>query len=142
MDSNVKSLTKVQLQKKVVELSGITGAQEITIEKLNKKIDELLEQISHLESMLVKKNNLIGNKSSTEMDEVLIAKVQLQKLGEKALNRDLTNEEARRFEIFSKVIQNAERLDSARVNIPRIKDVTPKELIDMAQKRLPQDSNE
>jgi hypothetical protein len=130
VDSNreVYTQTKAELQDKLEEYIALVGILKINLEQALKEVDEKDLRIKHLENILTKQTPMIGG--VPELDEVTIAKIQLQKLGTAAVQRELTNEEARRFEIFSKVIQNNEK----KVLPPPspLKDVSPARLIEIA----------
>lgn len=139
-------LTKNQLQQKLVELTSYSNAQEVTIQKCHSLLAQKDEKIVELEAILMKTSSLLDSDENTinvEVDEVTIAKNQLQRLGYYGLTRDLTSDEARRFEIFSKVIQQSQRLDSEKYKGlgKAIRDVTPKKLIEIAAMPLSTDKN-
>ena len=130
--SNLKSIediakkftTKIDLQKKVLEQSKM-------IDALNETIDTLTTELTNIK---------VDNKINGEIQIVgeipdndkLIAETQLSRLKQIALSRDLTLEETRKFEIFSKIKnQSAEPKKSGDSStLPR--DVTPRTLMSIA----------
>ena len=126
--ADTSNKTKGQLIKELDELTRFCAAQKITIEKLNEEIDRL------------EKLPKSANFPTVELDEVTIAKMQLKRLGEKAMTRQLNNDEAKLFDIFAKVVQQDERLDQNRKHKPkRLKDVTPEKLIALAGAKMSTD---
>jgi len=122
------SKTKMQLVKELDELTRLCAAQKITIDSLNKEIDR------------IEKQQIPKNAPSIELDEVAIAKLQLKRLGEKALSRQLNNDEAKLFEIFAKIVQADEKLAQNRKHAPtRLRDVSNTKLIEIAGKKLSTD---
>lgn len=109
--SNLKSITdisqnytsKASLGEEVKSLRAVVGAQElenkIMLEQLKKKDEEIAE----LKKLLAyaPKNLSLGSVN----DELMIAEMQLSKLRSLSQGRELTLEEARKFEIFSKIKQ-------------------------------------
>jgi len=128
------SKTKAELETELAKLNKLSVAQEITIQKLLKKIDDL-EQLS------AKTVPIIGE--MTDIDEVTIAQIQLKKLAAIAATRQFTSEEARLFETYSKVIQQEKRLDQGNRKPGRpLRDVTPQNLLNIANLALPEPDSE
>lgn len=129
-DNNIKSISDISFKSKAEDMLKIVQAMSYQIELLTNENKEKADRIFHLENMLSKTVPIIG---SPEYDEVSIAREQLKRLGHQAYNRELTSDEARRFEIFSKVIQNSEK-GSPRQSFSKIKDVSPDKLMEIASK--------
>lgn len=129
--SKSKYRSKSDLEKEIGELRCVLGAQELTNKKLQKALVEKEEEIQHLKDLLVNSNPV----ERVELqEEELIAEIQLQNLRGIAQNRDLTLEEARKFEIFSKVKGSANK---NRPIVPQYKklpnNLSQKELIQIAE---------
>jgi hypothetical protein len=141
---NIKSISDVpdiSFKSKAEDMLKIVQSMSYQIEVMSKAIKEKDDKIFHLENMLSKSVPIIG---SPEYDEVSIAKEQLKRIGHQAYNRELTSDEARRFEIFSKVIQNSEKGQSKSPSFNRLRDVSPDKLLDVAAKVMtlkPSDNN-
>lgn len=107
------SLEKMLLETKdLAELKVFSEAQQKAIVKLSKKNKELEEEISHLKKLLESTAPIVA--TSTEpvvsaekfltTDQEAICRMQLNRLKEVSYERELTLEEAKRVEIFSKII--------------------------------------
>lgn len=114
--SNLKSVKELIENKKDVEVSQEDQINKLLADNKNlciiindfkKKLDEKEAQIKHLEDMLSKSVPLISVPGQIQRivkpDDKQIAEIQLEKLKQKAMSHELTLEEARKFEIFSKV---------------------------------------
>lgn len=125
--------TKAQLEQELIQANKLIAAQEITIQKLHDKLTSLESNSGSVPT--------IG--TSQDLDEVTIAQIQLKRLGEIALVRQLTTEEARLFEIFSKTIQQDKRLDQGNKGSSRpFRDVTPQKLLNIANLALPDNNDD
>lgn len=118
--SNVKSVSEIIEEKKEVTVDYKDQVDTLVIENTNlcliinqlqTRSKEYEAKIKHLEDMLSKSVPLIGGGISriVKPDEKQIAELQLDKLKQKAMTTELTLEEARKFEIFSKVKMNLEQ---------------------------------
>lgn len=92
------------------QLQEYAMAQEQTIIQLSKKNQRLQEEADHLKKLLESSVPLIqgeqkfsGDKFLTSSEESICV-MQLEKLRDISVERELTLEEARRVEIFSKVL--------------------------------------
>ena len=104
--------------KDLSEMKAFCDAQQKTILKLSKKNKELEEEVSHLKKLLdsttsiVKKaedaDSVLSVEKFLTTDEEAICRMQLNRLKEVSYERELTLEEAKRVEIFSKIINNIE----------------------------------
>ena len=99
--------------KEVEEIRSYAEAQYSTILELSKKINKLEEENKHLKTLLEnstpileeQKKELLGYNVDAPNEEI-IAEIQLNKLKAIAVDRELTLEETKKFEIFSKVLSN------------------------------------
>jgi hypothetical protein len=97
-----KYKTKSQLQEYIAELHSLVGAQDLQIEKIRKESLEKDEKIEHLEIMLNKAMPIIGDTAQPSNEEV-VAEMQIKRLLEKAHIRELSIEEAKMLEIYTKI---------------------------------------
>lgn len=111
--------------KEYAELKSYAEAQHKTIVNLTKKNKGLEDEVNHLKKLLESSTPLVAPNNKFERliltDEEAISVTQLEKLRDISLMRELTLEEAKRFEIFYKV------LNSVRSK-PKTIDATAKEL--------------
>lgn len=117
--------------KDLSEVKAFAEAQTRTILELNKKLRLKEEEVLNLKKILEKSTplvELVEGEFSSELllgtDEETISKIQLSKLKEYSFVRDLTMEEARKVEIYTKVL-----------NVSKDK---PSKIFEM-QKQLPSD---
>lgn len=109
--SDIKDKTLEQF-KDMATLQKYADAQYKTILSLTKKVKILEQENIELKDLLEKTTPLFDEEKKTfEMpqveaasDEEMIAKVQLIKMREIAIERELTLEEAKRVEIFTKIL--------------------------------------
>lgn len=101
----------IEQYKEFSQLQEYAIAQQATIIQLSKKIQRLEEECDHLKKLLESSVPLIvkeGNDSNVEKflstAEETICIMQLDKLREISLERELTLEETRRVEIFAKIL--------------------------------------
>lgn len=99
--------------KDLAELRVFSEAQQKTIVKLSKKNKELEEEVTHLKKLLETTAPIISTNEATPTisadkflttDQEAICRMQLNRLKEVSYERELTLEEAKRVEIFSKII--------------------------------------
>lgn len=92
----------------IEDLSAFARAQQKTLVELTKKNKNYEEEIKHLKKLVEGAVPLISNKSSaidfSSNDEEAIAREQLFRLKELSHEKELTLEEAKRVEIFSKIL--------------------------------------
>lgn len=106
--------------KEFEQLQQYATAQEQTLMQLSKKLKKLEEERDHLKQLLESSvpllkeegKELSGQKFLTSSEEAICV-MQLEKLRDISSGRELTLEEARRVEIFSKVL-------SATRNSPKV----------------------
>jgi hypothetical protein len=98
--------------KDMASLQKYADAQYKTILSLTKKVKLLEQENMNLKDILEKSTPLLDEEKKTfnlpeveaSSDEEMIAKVQLARLNEISLDRELTLEEAKRVEIFTKIL--------------------------------------
>jgi hypothetical protein len=119
--------------KEQAEWLAFCNAQQKTITELSKKIKKLEDEAIHLKTLLQDNVPLLNENTNKFINSQLllgdteenIAKVQLQRLNEASLGRELTLEEARRVQIFSDILY-------------KLKEKNPKD-INAASRKLPTD---
>lgn len=108
MSSNIDQMTKDF--KDIAELKAYSDAQYKLVIELSKKIHLLEEENIHLKKLLENSTPLIKDLSSpiqiySELtDEEAICRMELKKLKDLSIERDLNMEEAKRVEIYTKLI--------------------------------------
>lgn len=111
--SNIIGLNK-EFQS-LVEAEMFVKAQHNTIVSLTKKIQKLEEEKAHLEKLLSSSTPLVQSERTSSIiqsnsggiltdDEESICRMQLKKLRDKSLTDELTLEEAKRVEIYTKIL--------------------------------------
>lgn len=111
--SNITGLTK-EFQD-LVEAQMFAKAQHNTIVSLTKKIQKLEEEKAHLEKLLSSSTPLVQSEKTNSIiqsntagilsdDEEAICRMQLRKLRDLAMTSELTLEEAKRVEIYTKIL--------------------------------------
>ena len=111
MDTTDKMLEQF---KDVVSLQKYAEAQYKTILSLSRRVKVLEEENVELKDLLEKTTPLVDEEKKTfttyqieaSSDEEMIAKVQLARMKEISMDRELTLEEAKRVEIFTKILAN------------------------------------
>jgi hypothetical protein len=98
--------------KELSDLKAFAEAQQKTLVQLTKKVKQLEEERDHLKKLLEstapviqtpQNNSIIAEKFLTS-DQEAICRTQLMKLREIALDREMTLEETKKVEIFSKIL--------------------------------------
>jgi hypothetical protein len=95
-------------------LQKYAEAQYKTILSLSRRVKVLEEENVELKDLLEKstpllneeKKNFVSYQVEASSDEEMIAKVQLARMKEISMDRELTLEEAKRVEIFTKILAN------------------------------------
>ena len=111
MDSMDKMLERF---KDMSSLQKYAEAQYKTILSLSRRVKVLEEENVELKDILEKstplvnedKKNFVAYQVEASSDEEMIAKVQLARMKEISMDRELTLEEAKRVEIFTKILAN------------------------------------
>jgi hypothetical protein len=126
MDNNVKTLA---------ELQEFCDAQQKVIIQLNKKIQKLEAEKNTLENTVKNSSpNLFGKELHMANDmatEEAICALQIKRLEETSLERELTLEETRKLEAFSKIL--ATFRSSTKGNDSKTKGVSPAELLKLVE---------
>lgn len=125
--------------KDFAELRVFSEAQQKTILKLTKKNKELEEEVVHLKKLLETTAPVIApdNAPAIQADKFLttdqeaICRMQLNRLKEVSYERELTLEEAKRVEIFSKIINVLE--NSPKTIKVETKNVDSKDLMSLIE---------
>lgn len=125
--------------KDLAELRAFSEAQQKTIVKLSKKNKELEEEISHLKKLLESSVPVIASDNAPVIqadkfltsDQEAICRMQLNKLKEVSYDRELTLEEAKRVEIFSKILNVLE--NSPKTIKVETKNLDNKELLSLLE---------
>ena len=125
--------------KDLAELRAFSEAQQKTIVKLSKKNKELEEEVVHLKKLLESSAPIIQKDSAQEIsaekflstDQEAICRMQLNRLKEVSYERELTLEEAKRVEIFSKIINVLE--NSPKTIKVETKNLDNKELLSLLE---------
>lgn len=102
--------------KDLSELQAFANAQQRTIIELTKKLKKAEDETKHLKSLLEKSVPLIESDESKKLqkkgfltnDEESICRQQLFLLNQMSAERELTLEESKRVEIFSKILRALE----------------------------------
>lgn len=98
--------------KELSDLKAFSEAQQKTIVQITKKMKQLEEERDHLKTLLEstapiiqthQNNSVIAEKFLTS-DQEAICRTQLMRLREIALEREMTLEETKKVEIFSKIL--------------------------------------
>jgi hypothetical protein len=118
-----KSASEVTLD----DLKAIIKSQAEIIKQQEEKIHSLLEKKSGVSSS----KTLIANPNIS--DDLFVAEAQLQRLKEVSMTRDLTLDETRQFEIYSKIkIRCLHSEDNAKK--PKLSEpMTTEQLLEMAE---------
>lgn len=106
--SSKKIVTLAGEFKNHIELKEYANAQYVTLEKATKRIQELEEEVNHLKSLLTSTTEIIEPQNKIVVSPVAkeqeICEVQIERLRKVSLDRELTLEEAKRFDIFNKAL--------------------------------------
>lgn len=115
--------------KTTVELQSFAEAQFKTIQELTKKVKRLEDENIELKKgfdgggSLIKKEDADFSKFLTSTDQETISKIQLNRLKEVSFERELTLEESKRVEIFTKILMMMEEKNKTlRVQSKRLDD--------------------
>lgn len=109
MDDN--SITQFQ---SYAELAVFSNAQHETITKLNAKINALEEKEKHLQKLLQDNSIIVGDiKDIKDMflkceDPEAISRTQLKILRDRSMQQELSIEETKRVEIYTKILDSVE----------------------------------
>lgn len=120
--------------KEYAELKQFAEAQQKTILTLSKQIKQKDEEIKHLQKLLSDSTPVIKDESplilNTEsMDEEAICRMELRKLRECSVERELTLEEAKKVDIYTKLLINLKNKDTKPVKEKEVKELTNEALL-------------
>lgn len=104
-----------------IDLQSVSDAQTKTLIALNKKIKIIQDENEHLKKMLKQTNPIIVSMDEAGLDEELIARSELRKLRQRSQEMELTMEETKKVEIYSKIM-------NAIANKPKVLTVNTKNL--------------
>jgi len=118
----------LQQFKDVASLQKYAEAQYKTILSLSKKVKVLEEENIELKDLLEKSTPLLNEEKKNfttynieaSSDEEMIAKVQLARMKEISMDRELTLEEAKRVEIFTKILSSKGNNSSSTIQIQKM----------------------
>lgn len=125
--------------KDMAELRVFSEAQQRTILKLSKKNKELEEEVSHLKKLLESQTPLVQTDPSIGLpaekfltsDQEAICRMELNKLKQSSFERELTLEEAKRVDIYSKILNVLE--NSPKVIKVETKGIPSQDLMSLVQ---------
>lgn len=92
--------------KKDNDLENIIDVQTKTLIKVQKKIKQLEDENEHLKKLLKNTTPIVVSMDEVGLDEELIARSELRKLRQVSQDRELTMEETKKVEIYSKILSN------------------------------------
>lgn len=124
------------------QLQEFAQAQQKTIVQLSKKIQKLEDERDHLKQLLESSVPIIKTEGSPSVEKFLtsseeaICTMQLEKLRDISMERELTLEETRRVEIFSKIL--ATFRNTPKTIELKTKSLKPEELLSLVE----EESNE
>lgn len=96
--------------KDYAELHLFAQSQHKLINDLSKKVVKLEEENKHLKYLLETTTDVVSKPKIVDLsepDEETISRIQLAKIKENAFNRELTFEEAKKVEVYSKILNTA-----------------------------------
>jgi hypothetical protein len=111
------------LEKSFTDLQNYSDTQFKTIQELKKQIKKLEEEKASMKTML--ENNLptITFDGFGVSNEQLICETQITILKDKAVTRELTFEEAKKFAIFTEVLENIKKSSkTSDINVQKLSD--------------------
>lgn len=114
------------------DLSAFARAQQKTLIELTKKNKKQDEEIKHLKKLLEGAVPVIASQKSIEFganDEESIAREQLFRLKQLSSEKELTLEEAKRVEIFTKILTGPK--DKMRTIEVKTKEINTKDLLEL-----------
>lgn len=125
--------------KDLAELRVFSEAQQKTILKLSKKNKELEEEVAHLKKLLESQTSLVQTDPSVGLpaekfltsDQEAICRMELNKLKQSSFERELTLEEAKRVDIYSKILNVLE--NSPKTIKVETKSVSNQDLMSLVQ---------
>lgn len=133
-DDNILFLAKEF--KSLAELKKYAEAQYNTINSLTQRIENLKEENEHLKTLLqsVPISGVPALPSLSLPNEQLICEVQINILKEKATRQELTYEETKKLEIFTKILKELETRPKRTLSVEG-KTLTDAELLSIAESK-------
>jgi len=111
------------LEKSFNELQSYSDSQFKSIVELKKQIKKLEEENGSLKTMLESNLPSLSVDMFGISNEQLICETQITILKDKAVTRELTFEEAKKFAIFSEVLENIKKNSkSSDINVQKMSD--------------------
>lgn len=102
--------TMLDQYKTEAELKTFIAAQQKTLQQVMKKNKELTDEVEHLKKLVVNGAIPLLKKEDSDLsmgsDSEEIAKIELRKLKERSYQEVLTLEEAKRVEIYTKILSS------------------------------------
>lgn len=92
--------------KDIAELKKFAEAQNKTILNLSKELKESQEKLKHLEKLLESTTDILPSSKEYSKEDEAICIRQLQVLRDLSDDRELTYEEAKKVDTYSKILQN------------------------------------
>lgn len=128
----------IELKKRIKDLEKTNKAQYKTIQTLIADSREKDERITHLEGLLktglpVLTEKSVGPLFSSASTEEEICEMQIRWLKQVASQRDLTLEEARKFEIYAKVKKMAKEDAVIEVRASNVSSMSEEKLLQIAE---------
>lgn len=128
MSDKIKTITDLEVDyQQYIELKAYSDAQSKTLVEMSKKIKKLEDENKELKKHLMNVTPLIKSDSSkpnlSTTDEETICRQQIYKLKEISMDRELTLEETKRLDIYTKILIEIE-------NKPKVYEVKSKNLSD------------
>jgi len=124
------------LEEQYKELQSYSDTQFHSMVELKKKVEELERENKHLKEMLegnIPSLNLISNPDGLGIsNEQLVCETQIALLKERAVTRELTMEESKKFQIFSNVLQEL-RKSGDNTEDAHVKKMTDNDLIKLLE---------
>lgn len=118
--------------KDISELKKFAEAQNKTILNLSKELKESKDKIKHLEKLLESTTDIIprDNKKYEKEDEEISIR-QLQLLRDLSAERELTLEEAKKVDTYSKILQNTKNFKEEEA--PKTKGIETADLLKLVK---------
>jgi glucose-6-phosphate-specific signal transduction histidine kinase len=119
------------LEKSFNELQSYSDSQFKSILELKKQIKKLEEEKAGMQSMLESNLPSLTFDGLGVSNEQLICETQITILKDKAVTRELTFEEAKKFAIFSEVLENIKKnTKTSDINVQKMSDAELLKLVE------------
>lgn len=111
------------LEKSFNELQNFSDSQFKTIQELKKQIKKLEEENKSMKSMLESNLPALTFDGLGVSNEQLVCETQITILKDKAITRELTFEEAKKFAIFTEVLESIKKASkNSDINVQKLSD--------------------